>query len=200
MSYIKKAIIFTSFLLLFSCALTDEQEQEENNAKTEPVAIQSINSELILYKNAIIALNNNERDKAELLFTKMSVLQPDFAGSWANLGLISIQKGDLQVAKKHVQTALSKNPKMPQSWNLSGYLALQNGNIQVAEKYYKKAISISPTYALAHYNLALLYDIYFQDIEKAVHHYQQYLSNIEAKDKETEDWLDGLKATLEANT
>ena len=64
-----------------------------------------------------------------------------------------------------------------------------------AEKYYKTAISINKNFALAHYNLALLYDIYFQDIKRAYAQYLKYLSLV-PDDKETQAWADELKYSL----
>lgn len=185
-----------SLFWLLSCTTNNAPQPLSNQNKADTVTAKSFKKELTIYKNAIISLNNNKIEKAEKLFIEMSVLQPDIAGSWANLALINVKKGNLKEAKKYVEIALSKNPKMPQSWNLSGYLALKNGQIKNAEKYYLHAIEIKPNYALAHYNLALLYDIYLQNIEKAVLHYQQYLANTEEKDQATKDWLEGLTATL----
>lgn len=169
------------------------------NTEGENQNTQSSVQELQLYKSAIIALNNNELDKAEQLFITMSERQPNIAGSWANLALISIKKTDLTQAEVYAKTALAKNPNMPQALNLSGYLAQKKGEINKAKSYYLKAISHKSDYALAHYNVALLFDIYLQDIAKAIEHYQFYLAYSEQKDENTENWLEGLKATMAAN-
>lgn len=154
--------------------------------------------ELMIYKDAIIALNNNELDKAEELFTTMSERQPNIAGPWANLALIEIKRENLAQAELYVKTALDNNADMPQALNLSGYLAQKQGKINVAKNYYLQAINNKPDYALAHYNVALLYDVYLQDIEQAIKHYQLYLTHIEQKDEATENWLEGLKSTMAA--
>lgn len=169
------------------------------NTEGENQNTQSSVQELQLYKSAIIALNNNELDKAEQLFITMSERQPNIAGSWANLALISIKKADLTQAEFYAKTALAKNANMPQALNLSGYLAQKKGEINKAKSYYLSAISHKSDYALAHYNVALLFDIYLQDIAKAIEHYQFYLAYSKTKDENTENWLEGLKATMAAN-
>ena len=61
------------------------------------------------------------------------------------------------------------------------------------KKHYKEAIENKNDYAIAHYNLALLYDIYFQDVAKAIPHYEKYMELINNEDKNTADWLEQIK-------
>ena len=195
MFYIKNSCFIVLLILLSACSNQQASKKAVVNKQTTASSVQ----ELQLYQSAIIALNQNELEKAETLFTTMSERQPDIAGSWANLALISIKKQELTKAKTFINTALEKNPNMAQALNLSGYLAQQSGEINQAKILYLQAIANKADYALAHYNLALLYDVYLQDIAKAVEHYQAYLANIEQKDESTENWLEGLQATLAAS-
>lgn len=159
----------------------------------------STEAELAIYQQAVIALSKNQLDEAEKLFTEMSKLQPDFAGSWANLALIDIKKEQYQAAQNHIDTALAKNPNMPQALNIAGKLALRDGQLEQAKGYYQAAIQAKQDYALAHYNLALLYDVYYQDINNAVPHYELYLQYSEQEDEATARWLKGLKSTIKAS-
>jgi tetratricopeptide (TPR) repeat protein len=192
MCYIKTLLTIVLLITIASCS--NQTKTVDNNQTTE-----SSVQELQLYKNAIIALNKKELDKAEKLFLTMSERQPNIAGSWANLALISIKKSDLPQAEEYVKMALDKNPNMPQALNLSGYLAQKKGEINKAKSYYLTAISHKSDYALAHYNVALLFDIYLQDIAKAIEHYQLYLTHSEQKDENTKNWVKGLKATMATN-
>ena len=185
-------------ILLMTISACSNQVTSNQAAVTKQTAESSI-EELQIYKNAIVALNNNELAKAEKLFISMSERQPNIAGSWANLALISIKQDNLAQAEIYAKTALDKNPNMPQALNLSGYLAQKKGAINIAKSFYLQAISHKSDYALAHYNLALVYDVYLQDIAKAIEHYQYYLAYNEQQDENTESWLEGLKATMAAN-
>ena len=203
MSYIKSNLSITLnitlvIILLMTISACSNQVTSNQAAVTKQTAESSI-EELQIYKNAIVALNNNELAKAKKLFTTMSERQPNIAGSWANLALISIKEDNLAQAEVYAKTALVKNPNMPQALNLSGYLAQKKGAINIAKSYYLQAISHKSDYALAHYNLALVYDVYLQDIAKAIEHYQYYLAYNEQQDENTENWLEGLKATMAAN-
>ncbi len=195
MYYIKLCL---SLLLAF--AITACSNSPAIKGKKTPTAQSTEASveELMIYKDAIIALNNNELDKAENLFTTMSERQPNIAGPWANLALIEIKRENLAQAELYVKSALDNNADMPQALNLSGYLAEKQGKINVAKNYYLQAVNNKPDYAIAHYNVALLYDVYLQDIEQAIKHYQLYLTHSEQKDEATENWLEGLKSTMAA--
>lgn len=191
-------------MMLTACS----NNADKTNSAAEQVAAsadtnKSLNVELTLYKKAIVALNENKLDDAKKLFTEMSELQPDMAGPWANLALIAMKNGDLSLAQQHVDRALQKNPNMSQALNLSGSLALQNGRINDAKSLFKQAITHKPDYALAHYNLALLYDVYYQDLPQAIAHYELYLQHYAPQDgqpdKDTQRWLKGLKSTVGAN-
>jgi len=195
MSYINLSL---SLLLLLTLSACSNNSATKDNQTQVTQSSESSVAELALYKNAIVALNNNELDKAAELFTTMSERQPNIAGSWANLALIEIKKENLVQAEHYAKTALEKNDKMPQALNLAGYLAQKQGQINIAKSYYLQAISNKADYALAHYNLALLYDVYLQDIAKAIEHYQLYLTHIEQKDEATKNWLEGLQATMAA--
>lgn len=190
-----------AIVFLVACSNTQPQKVETPSETTEP-AIQNqalLNAELAIYEQAIFALSENKLDEAEKLFLTMSEKQPDFAGTWANLALIDIKKEQFDSAQSHINTALEKNPDMPQALNIAGKLALQKDQLEKAKTYFQAAIKAKPDYALAHYNLALIYDIYFQDIINAIPHYERYLENTDQEDPDTERWLKGLKSTIKAS-
>ncbi len=149
-----------------------------------------------LYREAITALNANELDAAEDLLQEFRQKKPQFAGPLANLGLVYFKQGKLEQARTILQEALKKNPKQPHALNLLGQIAYLEGHATEAENLYLKAIASKKDYANAHYNLALLYDIFFQDIAKAVKHYQYYMQLTKFSDKETADWVEQLKNSL----
>jgi len=148
------------------------------------------------YQNALTELNNNNLEIAKKMFLEIIKMQPDLAGPWANLALIDIKQERYEKAENNIGVALNNNPQMVQALNIAGVIENRKGNINKAKYYYEKAIAKKPAYALAHYNLALLYDIYLQDIAKAINHYQQYLSLLDHEDKRTKSWVKELKLNL----
>lgn len=192
------------FLLLSGCATGPTQitpSGSKNDAQIKNTSdAQKLADEnpITLYRNAITELNNNNLDTAKENFLKIIKIQPNLAGPWANLALINIKQERYKEAEKNIQTALEKNPEMSQALNIAGYIEKQKGNIIAAKKFYEQAIAKKPDYALAHYNLALLYDIYLQNIKKAVEHYQRYLSLLDHEDKKVKNWVNELKLNIKS--
>ncbi|MEY4588646.1 MAG: hypothetical protein RL497_722 [Pseudomonadota bacterium] len=76
--------------------------------------------------------------------------------------------------------------------NLSGVVAEHSGQITQAEQYYLSALAYPQAPAEAQYNLALLYDIYWQDPQKALPYYEAY-SKVRPEDKAVADWITEIK-------
>ena len=95
-----------------------------------------------------------------------------------------------------VQKALQLNPAYAQAYNLRAQLNLSDGRISDARSDYLSALQYRPDYAIAEYNLALLYDVYYQDIAEAIRHYETYLSLIGQQDETTLEWVRHLRGTL----
>ena len=84
-------------------------------------------------------------------------------------------------------------------WNGLGVLNRQQGQFSEAEQAYLKAIELDPGYALAYYNLAVLYDIYVQRPELALLNYQQYISlGADEGNAEVERWIADLRRRVSA--
>lgn len=152
--------------------------------------------EIALYGKGITYLNDNQLTDAETIFKSIIAKRPEFAGPWANLALINIKNNDLAKAQENLNQALARDPSMPQIYNMLGYIEKKKGNINKAIDYYLQAIAKKPDYAMAHYNVALLYDIYLQDLPDAITHYKRYLELDHNQDKVTADWVSELENTL----
>ncbi len=192
-------LLLTAFLVLGGCASgpskvpTALPKIEKHNTDTQEPSVENL---VTLYQDALTELNKNNLKKAEKYFLTVTKKHPDFAGPWANLALIYIKQKHYKKAEDHIKKSLEKNPKMAQTLNMAGFIEERKGNINKAKSYYKKAIEKKPDYTLAHYNLALLYDVYLQNIKEAIKHYQQYLSLLDGEDKKTENWMEELRFNL----
>lgn len=187
MNYIK---LLPLALLLTSCATTSETPDIASSGKSP---LEQSASELSLYKKALKLLNSDKLDSSKEIFQQINSNRPELAGPYANLAIIALKNNNPEKALKLVEVALSKNPNLAQALNLLAYLEQISGNIQQAKEHYKKAIQNKNDYAIAHYNIALLYDVYLQDIESAIPHYEKYMKLINNADKNTADWLEQIK-------
>ena len=142
-------------------------------------------------------LTNKHYNQATQSFMKLHTEYPSKAEPTANLGLISFIQKDLNEAKNFLVESLRISDTLPGVHNLLGLIALNEKDIKLAETHFTHALSINYRYANAHYNLALLYEIYLQDINKAAIHYRSYLENTNPNDEITADWLSGLESVIQ---
>ncbi len=189
MRYINFIIIA---VFLTSCATTNETSSVTSSGLSP---LDQSDSEQEKYKNAVILLKKGKLDAAKNIFLEFKSDRPELAGPYANLAVIALKNNEPGKALELVKLSLTRNPKLAEALNLLAYLEQISGEIKSAEKHYKEAIANKNNYAIAHYNIALLYDIYLQDIEKAIPHYERYMSLTNNKDKSTADWLEQIKRT-----
>ena len=188
------------FLILSGCTTVISHEPAPGGPVGADALGASVDKEISLYRQAISALNNSELEKAESDLKMITKDRPEFAGPWINLALIDIKRNNLEGAEKYLAKALERNPKMPQVYNVRGFIETKKGNIAKAADHYRQAIALKEDYAMAHYNLALLHDIYLQDPKVAVQHYKRYLELINNEDKKTAEWVLELERTLARGT
>ena len=163
---------------------------------TQAVKVSISNSEREAYKKGLAALNNGDYSAASSIFKDMLSDNPNLAGPHSNLALIHYKRKEYTESFKMVEKALLLNPQQAQAYNLRGQLYIAIGKVHDAKADYLKAIKIKPDYGNAQYNLALVYDIYLQEIELAIKHYQIYMSLIKKPDEPTKEWISHLKGTL----
>jgi Flp pilus assembly protein TadD len=104
-------------------------------------------------------------------------------------------KGDDGAAAKHIGDALSLDPEHPAALNQLGMLERRHGRFVEAESAYMKAVTASPDYALAHYNLGVLNELYLQRLDTALAHFERYLE-VGGDDEQVTKWVADLKRRL----
>ena len=107
-------------------------------------------------------------------------------------------RDDLQAAENSLTDALIIDPEHAAALNQLGMLLRRQGKFQEAEAAYLKAVTASPDYALAHYNLGVLNDLYLRQLEDALLHYERYLELVDEEDKQVTRWIADLKRRITA--
>ncbi len=193
-------ILFVS-LVLGACAQKTIKSQATGAGQAQPTsdtATRAIDSASRLkFEQGIAALSVRDFAAARRSFNELVRANPDLSGPYANLALIDYQQKKYERSFKQINKAIELNPLQAQSYHLRAQIQLQNGEIKQARNDYQKALELDPAYLNAHYNLALLYDIYLQEIALAIEHYSIYLSLLGEKDEIMQDWINHLKGTLE---
>lgn len=189
-------------ILLASCSEKAIQLQVVPSTESQPIVESTAATNIIIspqlqqqYQDGIDAMKKGEQAKAQRIFREFTRRKPKLAGAYINLALIHFGKSEIEKSLKLVTRAIDINNQQPQAFNLRAQLLIKKGEINRAKEDYLSAIKLKPDYANAQYNLALLYDIYLQELTLAIKHYEIYLSLINYPDEATQEWLDQLKRT-----
>ncbi|VAW58074.1 TPR domain protein, putative component of TonB system [hydrothermal vent metagenome] len=193
-----KILLPVIFIALSSCsqqAVKDPTAQSaQGQKKNKKKYLTKVQREI--YREGITALYNNDFPVAERIFKEFILNKPELAGAYSNLALMHFRKKEYDASLKLVNKAIQLNPRQSQAYNLRGQLYIIDGKIHEAKNDYSEAIKLKPGYSNAQYNIALLYDIYLQEIELAIKHYEIYLSLLKKPDEATKEWINHLKGTL----
>jgi tetratricopeptide (TPR) repeat protein len=169
----------------------------QDKTKLDAVAFTALTpDESRSYQTALSDLQHGEFDKAAARLERLAETHAAQHAIWLNLAIARYKSGDMENAANAAKRAVSANDKVPEIYNLTGLIAVEEGNFTLAEKNYLIAIRLNENYANAHFNLALLYDTYYQDIAKAITHYERYLALVNQTDNDTTTWVEELKLTL----
>jgi len=150
-----------------------------------------------LYEQAVAALAAGESVDAELRFREFLLQYPGYPGAHVNLAIIFVNRGDEKAAEDSLTDALIIDPDHAVALNQLGMLLRRQGKFQEAESAYLKAVTASPEYAFAHYNLAVLNDLYLQRLDTALAHYERY-QELAGEDQQVQKWIVDLKRRIGA--
>ena len=169
------------------------------NVTTTTIATPLSPNETVNYQQGLDYLYIQQYTEAQKILEPIAKNHPQHFGAWVNLSTAYYGENNIHAAQNAAQHAVKIDDKEPDIHNLLGLLAVEDKQYKTAEASYLLAIKIAPKFALAHYNLALLYDIYYQDIPTAYKHYNLYLTNTKQEDTKTQEWVDQLKYSLGSN-
>lgn len=152
---------------------------------------------LTLYEQAVASMASGDMIDAELRFKEFLLQYPDYPGAYVNLAIIHAGLGEDKAAEDSLTDALIIDPLHPAALNQLGMLLRRQGKFQEAEAAYMKAVTASPDYALAHYNLGVLNDLYLRRLDAALVHYERY-QELVGEDEQVTRWIADLKRRIGA--
>ena len=151
-----------------------------------------------LFEQATAVMAAGDFADASLRFEEFVLLYPDYPGAYVNLAIIHANGNNDERTRAALDSALALDPGHPAALNQLGMLLRRNGHFLEAEAAYLKAVTVSPDYALAHYNLGVLNELYLQRLEAALHHFEIY-QGLVGEDKQVEKWITDLRRRVAAN-
>ncbi|MEM7293985.1 MAG: tetratricopeptide repeat protein [Pseudomonadota bacterium] len=193
-----KAGLVLAMLMLYGCATTPTEVPSDADSATEEAPV-PIPEAVISTQQQVIALlrNDGAQDVIEVLPPVIEAY-PDYPGLQLNLGIAHFELGQFDRAQSVFSNIVSDGQASPVAHNYLGILHRQGGRFAEARKSYERAISEDGTYSLAYLNLGILCDIYLQDLDCALQHYERYESLQTEVDKQFKGWKIDLQRRIKA--
>jgi tetratricopeptide (TPR) repeat protein len=123
-----------------------------------------------------IALEEDASTQTDAIaaYLKVLDLEPMHAAAHINLGTLYYNRQDFGLAEKHYRHAIEADARYALAYFDLGNVLDETGRVLEAIQTYKTALQLAPTYADAHYNLALAYEK-IREPRKALKHWQAYI-------------------------
>lgn len=188
--------LFLTLLMSFIWGCTSPSSKTQGSVSGAGELTSLSSEEFERYKQALSELANHKPQNAEPSLRKLTQDRPYVPELWLNLALSQYQQENFDGAQDTLLGLFRLNDTVPQGYNVAGLVSVQQGLFDQAVKHYRRALELDPNYANALYNMALLHDVYLQDIARAVGYYERYLA-VQTEDSQTRDWAQHLKRSLE---
>ena len=200
-----RLLIPVTLLVVAGCASSGPKPAESRRTDTDVAAGSAQEAAVVippqaltLFEQAVAVMASDDFLDAELRFKEFLLQYPAYPGAHVNLAIIHSQNGNDEAAQAAISAALALNAAHPAALNQQGMLLRRNGKFIEAEAAYMKAVTASPDYALAHYNLGVLNELYLQRLGAALQHFEIY-QQLVGGDKQVEKWITDLKRRVAAN-
>lgn len=180
----------------------DSKDKEPPKPKFEPMApwgpqsaTQKAEGEKakLRYEQGITLMKANKLDQAFKLFSELSKTYPSLVGPIVNQGIILRKKKQYKAARDLLKGALLTKEKNPYLLNELGIAYRHLGSFESAKKSYLAAIKLTPKYAKAHYNLAVLADLYLHDWPLAIKEFKAFQALQPTPNKSVAGWIKELE-------
>ncbi len=189
--------LFLIFLLLSACSSAVRQSDFDNDVVKNETKLVTITSKTQkTYDIAIQYLKNNQVKKAQKLLLDLANDNPEISGIHLNLALIYYRLFQFELSRQSLNKVLRLSPKNSLAYNLSGTLYREAGKFDLAREAYLFALTLSPNYADAHLNIAILFDIYLVSLTDAKQHYLRYLELNKGDNTKVKLWLQDLELRI----
>jgi tetratricopeptide (TPR) repeat protein len=152
---------------------------------------------LLQFQKGTTLVEDGKFKEARTVFESLRTNYPHVSVFHNNLGVVYKRLGLLPDAVAAYQQAIKIQPRYPEAYYNLGLALREQGEFRQAEDAYRRALDAAPDFRDANYNLAVLYDLYLNEPEKAIKHYETYLeSGGEGRDELT-IWIAALQKRVE---
>ena len=150
------------------------------------------------FERAVAMMKDQDYEKAVDILEQIIEKSPGVTAPYIDIAIAYRRIGKPEKAEEHLKAALQLVPDHPVASNEYGLLCRKDGRFADARAIYDKAIARFPGYYPMHRNLGILCDLYLNDPECALEHYEIY-SEAKPEDKQVKLWIADLRARLGRN-
>ena len=187
-------LLFTGCSSLPSREITGEQHRQpafaENGTNLVTPAPEIATRAVSLFNEANSALEEEHYELAELRLKTLVSEFPNFSSPHTNLGILYAHTARIDSALESFHRAVELAPGDCAPLVMIGLLERQRRAFDIAEKYYLACIVADSSYAPAHLNLGILYELYLGRLPEALTAYEHYQTL--APDKRVARWITDL--------
>ncbi|MBT8342175.1 MAG: tetratricopeptide repeat protein [Desulfatitalea sp.] len=144
------------------------------------------------FERAVDLIDAADYEGAIALLEPLAAQSPMVTAPYINLAIAYAHMGRPEKAEPHLKTALTLMPAHPVASNAYGLLHRKAGRFTEARQVYEASLGQFPEYYPLHRNLGILCDLYLNDPDCALAHYQIYNRAI-PQDEPVKMWIADLK-------
>jgi tetratricopeptide (TPR) repeat protein len=152
---------------------------------------------LLHFQKGTTLVESGKLKEARAVFETLQTHYPHVSVFHNNLGVVYKRLGLLPEAVAAYQQAIKIQPQYPEANYNLGIALREQGEFRQAEDAYRRALVSAPDFHDATYNLAVLYDLYLNEPDKAIEHYQTYLAAEGEGRDEVTIWIAALHKRVE---
>jgi len=182
-----------------SATISVEGSAELGAAPAAEAQPEPIDLDQLAYDDAISALKQGHAESAQILLTRLARDGSEKPRLFTNLGLARFRLQQYELAERAFRQALARDSDDAVAHNHIGIIERRKGNFDNALKAYQRAIEIDAKYARAHLNLGILFDLYLQDLEKALQQYRLYQALISDENEQVAGWILDIERRLKTD-
>jgi len=143
-------------------------------------------------EQAVVLIEAGEVERGIELLKQITEAEPEATAAHIDLGIAYRMTKQFDLAEKSLQRAVTLSPRHPVAHNELGIAQRKLGRFDEARASYLRALAIAPDFHYAQRNLAILCDVYLDDLPCAIEYYEKYAQSV-PEDPQTGMWLADLR-------